>query len=261
MSRFVSAEHAAALVRDGAALFDTRGALARLTRPLRGATAYAWKAWREGSGRTGLLPAEQGPLARWLIDRGATADRVVVVCGEGGQSWGEEGRLAWTLEVVLRHPQVVLVDGGAAALREAAPSASPPGPIRAPLAHRVLQDAVADALHHESTTLWDVRERDEWDGARRYAEARGGHLPGARHLPVTALFDDAGLLLPPDALRARLTGAGIPLHSPVLALCTGGVRSAMACAVLTHLGHPHAANYDGGIWEWSANPHRPLVTG
>ena len=31
--------------------------------------------------------------------------------------------------------------------------------------------------------------------------------------------------------------------------------------VLDHLGHPHAANYDGGTWEWSADPDRPLQGG
>lgn len=258
MSRFVSAEDGAAWVRDGALLFDTRGRLQRMTRPLRGSVAYAWKDWREGAGRTGLLPFDLAPLRVWLSARGLRTDRPVVVAGDGGRGWGEEARLAWTLELLGPHT-VGIIDGGAAALRSATAASSPSSVVAGPRAHRCRRDDLARAVQSGEATLWDVRTPDEWAGAQRYGEARGGHLPGATSLPVGELFDARGFLRPRAALEDSLASAGIPLDRPVYAYCTGGIRSALGCAVLTHLGHTAAHNYDGGLWEWSAVPDLPLV--
>jgi thiosulfate/3-mercaptopyruvate sulfurtransferase len=258
LSRFISGAEAAASIRSGAVLFDTRGRLSRLARPLRGAVAYAWKDWREGTGRTGLLPTDLGPLRAWLAARGLQPERPIVVAGDGGRSWGEEARLAWTLEVLGPHT-VFVVDGGARALRSASQSREPQASTPTPRASRCRLADVEAAIARNNATLWDTRTRAEWSGAQLHGEARGGHLPGARSLPIQELFDDQGFLLPRNAAKAALSAACVPLDQPVIAYCTGGVRSALACAVLTHLGHTRAQNYDGGIWEWSAAPGLPLV--
>ncbi|MEC8423779.1 MAG: rhodanese-like domain-containing protein, partial [Myxococcota bacterium] len=107
--------------------------------------------------------------------------------------------------------------------------------------------------------FWDTREQREFAGETPYRETRGGHLPGARHLWFKDLMTATGTLKNRGELRSLLTARSIPLDQPVIAYCTGGVRSGFAYAVLRELGAPTPANYDGSMWEWSADPERPLV--
>jgi thiosulfate/3-mercaptopyruvate sulfurtransferase len=46
----------------------------------------------------------------------------------------------------------------------------------------------------------------------------------------------------------------------VIAYCTGGARSALLSELLRAEGID-ARNYDGSMWEWSADAARPLVKG
>ena len=77
------------------------------------------------------------------------------------------------------------------------------------------------------------------------------HLPGAAHLPLAAFFGKGGLLLTGEDLRRVLAGAGINGDRPVLAYCTGGVRSALAWWAIRHGTGYEVLNYDGSWWEWS----------
>ena len=52
--------------------------------------------------------------------------------------------------------------------------------------------------------------------------------------------------------------AGITADKLIVPYCTGGVRSGFAAAVLAELHYPRVANYDGSMWEWSADDDRPL---
>jgi rhodanese-related sulfurtransferase len=79
-----------------------------------GAIRIDWKAFREGRGRTGKLPADLGRVATELAALGVDSNRAVVVYGDARQGWGEEGRIVWML-TYLGHPHVSLLDGGWAA--------------------------------------------------------------------------------------------------------------------------------------------------
>ena len=111
--------------------------------------------------------------------------------------------------------------------------------------------AVADVV------VFDVRSREEFDGATPYGEARGGHLPRAVHLDWRALSDADGRVLRGDALRQRLSAAGVPEGQPALVYCTGGVRSAFVTELLREHGID-ARNYDGSMWEWAADATAPI---
>ena len=52
--------------------------------------------------------------------------------------------------------------------------------------------------------------------------------------------------------------AGIDPDRPVIAYCTGGVRSAWAALVLSRAGVA-TANYDGSMWEWAADASLPMT--
>jgi hydroxyacylglutathione hydrolase len=81
--------------------------------------------------------------------------------------------------------------------------------------------AVTD-LATERATVLDVREADEW---------RGGHAPGALHIP--------GAQLP-----SRM--AEVPA-GPVLVICGSGYRSAIAASLLAAAGRDEVAHVVGGM--------------
>jgi sulfur dioxygenase len=74
----------------------------------------------------------------------------------------------------------------------------------------------------------DVREPDEFDGPL-------GHIPGAVHIPLGALADQAG---------------SMDSEKPVVAVCRSGGRSAQATVILTKAGFSKLANLTGGMLHW-----------
>ncbi len=82
--------------------------------------------------------------------------------------------------------------------------------------------------------LVDVREPAEW---------AGGHLPGARHVPLMTL------LRAPSAHLSR---------DRVVFVCGHGVRSVTACAIAERAGLREVYSLDGGIAGWAAEG-RPMV--
>ncbi|MCB9763210.1 MAG: sulfurtransferase [Alphaproteobacteria bacterium] len=262
---FVDAARAAALLDAGAAVIDARGDKAWAQGHLPGSRPVAWTSIRAGWLRTGLLTEDAAALARTFSAAGVRDDAPVLVYGAGAAGWGEEGRLFWTLEY-LGHGDVHVLDGGYPAWVAAGGAVSkakdpvPAGAFTpAPVpARRARVDRVAAAVSDDDVVLWDTRERREYDGATPYGEPRGGHIPGAVHLWYADLLAPDGTLLPTEALTAALTAQGITPDKTVIPLCTGGVRSGFGYAVLRELGYPQVANYDGSMWEWSADAARPL---
>jgi hydroxyacylglutathione hydrolase/adenylyltransferase/sulfurtransferase len=85
----------------------------------------------------------------------------------------------------------------------------------------------AAELHADGVTLVDVREPHEWDA---------GRIPGARHIPLGELSQQAGTLDP---------------ASPVVFLCRAGGRSLMAAQALRAAG-VEAYSMAGGMLAWDA---------
>jgi thiosulfate/3-mercaptopyruvate sulfurtransferase len=103
-----------------------------------------------------------------------------------------------------------------------------------------------------SVTLLDTRDRREFDGATPYGSAWGGRIPGARHVDWSDFIDGDGLISRESA-RALLG----PQDQPVVAYCTGGVRSGFVYAVARWAGYDDVANYAGSWWEYSAETEPP----
>lgn len=237
---FVDAPRVQALVAEGATVLDARGRAAYLAGHVPGAVRVDWRIGVVGGPTSGELgPAAS--VASAYAALGVDEDRPVLVVGAWRDGWGEEARIAWDL-TFLGHARVHILEGGMDAWpgkREHLPPSPRTGRLTArPRPElRTTTAALAAALAGPNPpVVIDVREPDEFAGARKYGEVRGGHVPGARNLPWHGL-----LAAPPD----------LPRDIPIVVYCTGGVRSSMAWAALTSHGFLAVTNDDGSWWAWA----------
>lgn len=226
----------------------------------------AWTDYRDGLSPTnGRLQADLDDAAAKLAAQGVDRAHRVLVCGGARNMWGEEGRIAWMLRV-LGHPAVAILDGGCDAWRRAGgawdkgEATTQVGRFWAAVDRRswATQADVEQVLRVGNAALLDVRTREEYDGAVLYFEARGGHIPGATHLHFADVMDAEGRVLPTEALRGLLKGAGVEPGTSVIVYCTGGIRAAFVTEALRAAGID-ARNYDGSFWEWAADARLPVA--
>jgi thiosulfate/3-mercaptopyruvate sulfurtransferase len=118
---------------------------------------------------------------------------------------------------------------------------------------------VLRALSSGDAVIVDTRSLSEYGGLTPHGSPRGGHVPRAVHLAWTDLFDERDRLLPRSMLRARLAALGIGEDTPVIAYCTGGVRSGFLYMVMRWAGYEAVRNYDGSFWEWSRRDELPVA--
>jgi thiosulfate/3-mercaptopyruvate sulfurtransferase len=159
------------------------------------------------------------------------------------------------------HPSVAVLLGGMAAwqgaLEEGTVELEPvreadlrPNPRALPTRQELL-----GRLDDESLTILDVRTPDEYSGRRgNDCDPRQGHLPGARLLEVTELFDGPGQPASPERVRELV---GLPEGAELVVYCHSGSRSALAALALRAAGYD-ARNYPGSWHEWSRHNELPL---
>jgi thiosulfate/3-mercaptopyruvate sulfurtransferase len=109
--------------------------------------------------------------------------------------------------------------------------------------------------------LLDARDGSRFRGESESVDARPGHIPGARSLPVREHVGADGRLLPADRLRERLVAVGVQPDTEVISSCGSGVTACHNLLVLEHLGMRPGRLYPGSWSEWSADPERPTEVG
>lgn len=267
---FVELGQAVALIEAGATVLDARepGDFERGRIP--GAQNLPWQLFVSGEA-SGVLVDNDEHHQNLLQRAGVFAEKPVLIYGNWSApgAWGEEGRLFWTLEY-LGHGKVHILKGGIAAWEGAkravergavvSPPASPGDfQVQRRASRRASTAELARSLNSsQRPVILDSRERVEYEGQVKYGESRAGHIPGAHHLEWRALFDGNGDLRSDDELRRLLADFGATKESPIVAYCTGGVRSGFVYAALRHLGFAKVQNYDGSMWDWTRDPDLPL---
>lgn len=255
----VSVAQAKQLIAGGATVLDVRSQAKWILGRIPGAVRVSWQDFSQRQPPyRGKLLADREVLQEKLRRVGVSGDRPVVVVGNA-LNWGENGRIVWMLRT-LGHQHAVIVDGG----QEALVAAGVPVTIartkptygnftiQRTTAWEIKREELQAHLNTPELVVIDTREAREYAGATPYGETRGGTIPGAIHLYYQELLDARGKLLPQEMLLVKLAELGISQHTPVIAYCTGGVRSAFVVAVLADLGFTNVRNYAGSMWEWSA---------
>lgn len=170
-----------------------------------------------------LLGQPDELVAKTLARLGVDDDLPVIIYGDGAAGDGGEGYVAWRL-ITLGHRRVDLLDGGWSAV-----GLDEHGAAQAPRAGRfhVRPDTRERADSSQGAVVLDVRSNAEW---------REAPTPRARHLAWDDLLTD-GRLPPIVELEARLANVGIRRSDEIVTLCSGGVRSAFAWAILRAAGY------------------------
>jgi thiosulfate/3-mercaptopyruvate sulfurtransferase len=156
------------------------------------------------------------------------------------------------------HPRVAVLLGGIAAWRgEPEIGQVDLQPVKTTFEPRIeavpTREELAARLGDPALTILDVRTEEEFRGKHGYpCDPRQGRIPGARHLPVDALFAGPGEPLPRDQIRARV---GDP--DEIVAYCHSGSRSSLATLALRAAGYS-ARNYAGSWHEWSRHEELPI---
>jgi thiosulfate/3-mercaptopyruvate sulfurtransferase len=165
------------------------------------------------------------------------------------------------------HRDVRIVDGGFNAwLDEARPLTSlVQRPVRAAFTAHEDDGGLCDLeglrAAIDTVQIWDLRSDGEWTGAELRGNARGGHVPGARHLEWRQLMQGppARRFRSREEIEERLRDAGVDPATPTVTYCELGIRAAFGAFVLRLLGNDSTRMYDRSMNEWANRSDTPLV--
>ena len=210
-------------------------------------------------GRHPLPDPEKFSLA--MRERGISKQTPVVVYD---QVTGAAARAWWLLRAA-GNRSVSVLDGGLAAYLEAGGEVTPeveqppPGELNVAVFQGWLPGAEIGPALAGGAMLLDARSRERFRGDPNPLDPRPGHIPGARSLPWTELYQD-GRVLPKGELLERLAAVG-DRTAPVVAYCGSGVTACALLLALTSAGVDTARLYPGSWSEWGGDPGQPAVTG
>lgn len=107
--------------------------------------------------------------------------------------------------------------------------------------------------NYDQYKIIDVREKEEYDGATKYGEARGGHLPNAINITFNQLYNEDGTIKSSKEIEKILEKAGIKKDDRIVTYCTAGIRSAHMTLALENAGYKNVQNYDASFYEWAGD--------
>lgn len=217
-----------------------------------GAINVRWEDFSQNNPKSrGLLQNDLYALARRLALIGIDPSSRVLVLGKGAQGMGEEGRIAWTLQVLgvkdvhtLLHTSYREMNTN----REIPPTQNKP--YWKPTVDETLTVSAKDfksiAQEEPNVVILDVRLAEEF-GLRNLSSVAGIKAK-VIHISWTEFFNNKGLAK--RDLEPWLAEKGINKDTKILVISNHGVRSGGVTYVLRSRGYSQARNFAGGYEQW-----------
>ncbi len=236
-----------------------------------GAVSTDYRQWRVPgpNGTPQMMPSV--PYLEKLIGKLGIDNKTHVVLTPIGQTPGDLAvatRIYWTFKA-LGHKDISILDGGLItyAIRLKNPLAKgtfTPEPkiykANPQAGFAATREDLLKAIDSK-VSIFDARTPAEYTGKRAGRGDRPGHVPGARLLPHSALFNiKTGKLYDTERLKSLFKQAGIPISGEQIIYCHTGHRASLSWFVAHELlGNTRTRLYDGSMMEWAKDKNLPMI--
>jgi thiosulfate/3-mercaptopyruvate sulfurtransferase len=189
----------------------------------------------------------------------------VVLADDMGNRWAT--RAFWILRYFGHPGDTAVLDGGIGAYLESGEATADdfvtprpsdyPVPTQTDESIRVTPREILEGLDANSITLCDVRTTQEYTGEVAMS-GRGGHLPGAIHIPWDACIGPDGRFRD-DAELTQVLAPYLESERQPVTYCQGGIRASLTWFALDVLLHRNARLYAASWEEWAQDASLPVT--
>lgn len=226
-----------------------------------GAINVAWQGFSNMEGKPGDkgwgVVLSDDKLSEKLSAIGVDKNKTIVIYCNSKKGWGEDGRFVWMLKMA-GIENAKMLNGGFNFWESSKYEVSTE--VASPVASsfKIEKSNKADTINTEELNakldkvkILDSREKNEYEGAVNFGEARGGHIPGAISLPFNSLLKEDGTFKSADEMETIFKTAGLNKEDEIVTYCTAGIRSAHLALTLRMMGYNNVKNYDESFYTWA----------